>query len=62
MSGLNTSGGVHRSVTCFGGAEVERDRGAGGFLGLGGALTGFAGTGGGWPWMHWDLGRSHSSQ
>ncbi len=61
MSGLKTSGGVQRRVTGFAGADAGTGRRA--LPGFGGALTAFfGGGGGGWPWMHWDLGRSHSSQ
>jgi hypothetical protein len=61
ISGLNTSGGVQRRFTTFSGAAEDRGRVVGRF-GLGGGLTACFGGGGGWPWTHWDLGRSHSSQ
>ncbi|GGU30948.1 hypothetical protein GCM10007979_32340 [Nocardioides albus] len=65
MSGAKAAGGVHLRgadlVTTFGAAAVElvvvlRTRVVGFFTGAG------AGGAGGRPWMHCDLGRSHSSQ
>jgi hypothetical protein len=62
MSGLNSSGGVQRRVTGFAGVPGVRGDVAGLVLGLGGDFVTGLGTGGGCPWMHWDLGRSHKSQ
>ncbi len=64
MCGRIASGGVHRRGRA--GAVVVATR----FAGFGRVAAFFltagfgagAGVGAGRPWMHWDLGRSHSSQ
>jgi hypothetical protein len=61
MCGRIASGGVHRRGRAAAVVVVTR------FAGLGRGVARFragagAGVGAGSPWMHWDVGRSHSSQ
>ena len=61
MCGRIASGGVHFRGRA--GAVVVATRFAGFGRVVAFFLTGLgAGVGAGRPWMHWDLGRSHSSQ
>ena len=62
MRGRNTSGGVHRLLATRAAAAFGRAVVVVRFLGVGVLATAICGTGGGRPWMHWDLGRSQKSQ